>query len=536
MHGFFGSYGKEREWDLSAFADKSFIKREYKTNPFYLTQITLPKFLNDKYFFEKDDCFLAIEGVLFVADTPAKAIERYRQGETTFWDSWRGSFAGILYDERTDTLLLFNDHIGSHMLFYANTSECFSFSSDLRLLSKAIGLYNFDKTFIQTILKTGCNNNNKTIIAGIRRITAGEYILVRGEEMHIAQYHCFDNTPWSYDEARMLVNTNHLFRQAVERVVKKNEQEGLLQFYPLSGGLDSRMAQWVAHQVTKQPITNFTYSQRGHYDHLIPQEISRFLGNEWLFMPLDGGEYLTDIDRVATESHWLVNYMGPIEISTFAKQQTWEQIGVVLTGVNGDNIFATETDNRHEIARIYTQGFNGNSLGSPLVLQYYTESYSPFTDVDLLDYVLHVPTIMRRNYYFYDRWILTCYPTAANWHHKHETIGRRHKMVTIAGRNIPMKDVPKRIIMSILKRLGIYDAYRIQGDSMHPYEDWVKENPQITKTLDNYYIANKHFLQDETLIADCEEKMRIGSIMEKGKVLTILSALKAYADICEPNN
>ena len=62
--------------------------------------------------------------------------------------------------------------------------------------------------------------------------------------------------------------------------------------------------------------------------------------------------------------------MGPIEIATFIRKHDWEKVGVVLTGVNGDNILATETDNAHEMARIYEVGFNGNSLGSPLVLQH----------------------------------------------------------------------------------------------------------------------------------------------------------------------
>ena len=96
MHVFFGSYKAKVTWDLSSFDDKSFVKRTHSEGDFQLTQVTLPKFLNDKYFAEIDDCFLATEGVLFEADKPEEAIARYRNGETTFWNSWRGSFAGVL--------------------------------------------------------------------------------------------------------------------------------------------------------------------------------------------------------------------------------------------------------------------------------------------------------------------------------------------------------------------------------------------------------------------------------------------------------
>ncbi len=528
MYGLFGSYKHQCAWDLSAFKDESLIRRSHRDDAFCLTQVTLPKFVKDKYFVETDDCFLATEGVLFEADRPEEAVEKYRSGNTTFWNSWRGSFAGVLYDKKHDRLLLFTDHTGSKMLFYAKTDEGLFFASDLKILTQTVHAAECDERFVRAILDKGYNDNERTFVQGIKRLTAGQCLSVCGQEQELVHYHRFDNTPWPYHEKQMIEEANRLFRQAVERVVRKNESEGLKHFYPLSGGLDSRMCQWVARQLTKQPITNFTFSQTGHYDHLVPGEISRAMGNEWLFMPLDGGEYvIQEIDRVCEHTEWLVNYILPVEIDYFARQQDWTDVGVVLTGINGDNIFATETDNAHEMARIYTQGFNGYSLGSPLVMQHYTESYSPFCDVDVLDFILHVPTIKRRNYYFYDRFVLTCYPEAARWHHKHEQIGHRHKMITIAGRNILLRDVPKRIVMSILKRLHIYDAYRAtKKDSMNPYDYWAEQNPNIIRQMEAYHERYRHFINPYQWYKACEEKMRFGAVMEKGKVLTIESAIR----------
>lgn len=528
MHGFFGSYKAKVTWDLSGFDDKSFVKRTHSEGDFQLTQVTLPKFLNDKYFEAHDGCFIATEGVLFEADSAVEAIARYRNGESCFWDSWRGSFAGVFYDQAADTLLLFNDHIGSKMLFYAQVEGGFVFGSDIKCIAEAIGAKHYDEQFVESMLEKGCVEDGSTFLSGIHRLTAGQYMRVRGKNIEVCAYHRFDNTPREYDEAEMLKETDRLFRQAVERVVRKNEREGWQQYYPLSGGLDSRMTQWIARQIATKPIVNYTYSQSGHYDHLLPKEISKTLGNEWQFYPLDGGAYITNVDSVCAQTEWLINYMAPIEIAIFAQEQDWTHVGVVLTGVNGDNILATETDNAHEMARIYIQGFNGNSLGSPLVLQHYTESYSPFCDVDVLDYVLHVPTIKRRNYYFYDQWILGYYPEAAQWHHKHAFIGQRPKMVTIAGRNIPLRDVPKRLLLTTLKRLHIYDGYRMDADSMNPYDRWIKENSQILLTLENYYNTNKSFVRNDKLLSACAYRMHMGPTMEKGKALTVLCALKSF--------
>lgn len=526
MHGFFGSYGQKMTWNLSKFDNQSFVKREHSRGSFCVSQITLQKFLDDKYFIDSDGYFLATEGVLLEADTPEKAIQRYKAGDRCFWDSWRGSFCGLLYDQQKDTLLIFNDHIGSKMLFYTQTEDCISFASDLRILTRTTNSHTLNDYYAHAILNNGCNNDNSTFVKGIFRLTAGQYLEINGTHIQVHTYHTFDNTPWTYDERTMIQETNRLFRQAVSRVVKKNDENGLKHFFPLSGGLDSRMAQWVARQLTQKPITNFTYSQTGHYDHLLPQEISRTLGNEWQFMALDGGDYITSIDGVCEYTEWLVNYMQPVEPYYFAKQQNWEDVGIVLTGINGDNIFATETDNKHEMARIYTQGFNGYSLGSPLIMQHFTETYSPFCDVDVLDYVLHISTIKRRNYHFYDQFVLTCYPEAAQWHHKYMQIGNRPAMVTLLGRNIPLRDVPKRIGMTLLKRLHIYDAYRAtKEESMNPYDYWCQENPKIEEHLQHYYQDHLQLITNYSWFSICEEKMRLGTIMEKGKVLTVQSAI-----------
>lgn len=484
----------------------------------------MSKFKPVKY--ESNGCLLEVYGVLLEADSPEESIRRYRNGETVFWKEWRGSFWGILKDERLDTTILFNDHIGSKMVFYTETEKGCLYGTDLKALSKATGRHEPNESFIRAIISKGYSCDNSTIYQGIYRLLAGQHLCIHDKTAELASYHRFSNTPHPYREAEMLAETDRLFRQAVQRVLKKNEQEGLAHFFPLSGGLDSRMCQIVAHQIATQPITNFTYSQSGHYDHLIPQEISHALGNQWQFMALDGGDYLTQVDAIASATQWLINYNGPSEIYAFASQQNWKDKGVVLTGVNGDNILSVITDRKHEIDLLYSLSFAGNGLGSPQVLQHYTESYSPFCDVDFLEYVLHIPTVKRRNYAFYDKWIQTYYPEAAQWHHKHERIGHRHTMVTIAGRNMFLRDVPKRTLWSILKRLHIYDGYKIDEDSMNPYDRWAKTNPKLLPLLDAYFEHHKGVLNGLSMEEELVQHYLRGNITEKCAVLTILSAIR----------
>ena len=484
----------------------------------------MSKFAPVKY--KENGICLEVYGVLFEADSPEEAIRHYRNGRTVFWNNWRGSFWGVLKDEPNDITLLFNDHIGSRVVFYAQGEERCSYGTDLKALSQATGLHCPNEIFIRAIIEKGYLGDNSTVYQGINRLLAGQYLLIRGKEVRLASYHRFTNTPYPYQEAKMLAETDRLFRQAVARVIRKNEQEGLNHFFPLSGGLDSRMCQIVAHNIAKQPITNYTYSQTGHYDHLLPREISNFMGNNWQFMALDGGDYLSQVDKISSATQWLINYNGPSEIYEFASHQDWNDKGIVLTGVNGDNILSVITDGKHEMELLYSLSFSGNGLGSPQVLQHYTESYSPFCDVDFLEYVLHIPAAKRRNYAFYDKWIMTYYPEATRWLHKHEPIGHRHRMVTIAGRNIFLRDLPKRIVWSVLKRLHIYDGYKIDEDSMNPYDRWAKSNPKLLPALDAYFEAHKKVLKGLSCEQELLQRYQSGNITEKCAVLTIVSALR----------
>lgn len=518
MYGFRISINTTAEW-YAPEKDNTFIRR-FETDSIHLFQHSLCKFEKDKLWLEDENYFLAVEGVLFNRDNITA------DWQTTDVRDWRGSFACARVNKQNGEVQVYNDQIGSHMIFWCQTEEGIYISPDLFELAHVCGINEINTAFLLRILKTGYGYDDTTMVTGIRRIGAGQVLSIRNGKAEVMQYYRLDNRPVHRDDKEALARTNELFRQAVKRVIDKNEEYGLKHFYPLSGGLDSRMVQIVARQLTDAPITNFTYSQISHYDHLLPEKIAAFLGNEWRFLPLDGGNYLTQIDAITKVTQGLVNYNGPSEIYYCSTRFDWTEAGVVATGVNGDNIFSVETDSAHEIERLYSLSFSGNGLGSPLVLQQHTETYSPFCDVDVLNYVLRIPLKKRWNYHFYDHWILRYYPEAAQWLHKEQRIGHRRIVIPLLGRNIPLRDLPKRLILSALKRLHLYNGYRLKSSSMTPYDEWVKSNPELQKTLTAYYSAHKHLLVPfPSVAAKAEEIMQTSPVYDQCAVLTILSVL-----------
>lgn len=519
MYGFRISIGKDVLWQIPKH-EHTFV-RQWSHNDIHITQWSLKKFEKDKLWIDLPDSFMAVEGVLFNRSDIETNLDLPIS-------KWRGSFACIRVNKAKNDIEIFNDQIGSHMLFWCQTKDNILVSSDIFELAQLSGFNTPNTSYMESILQRGYAVDDSTMIVGIRRVCAGQSLQISNGKTNIISYYRFNNQPLHPLNDETLAEANRLFRQAVQRVVSKNEEYGLRQFYPLSGGLDSRMVQIVARQLTKQPITNFTYSQTGHYDHLLPQQIAKFLGNEWTFLPLDGGNYLAEIDSITRATQALINYNGPSEIYYCSTQFDWSDVGVVATGVNGDNIFSVETDDKHEIERLYSLSFAGNGLGSPLVLQQYTETYSPFCDVDVLEYVLHIPLRERWNYKFYDQWILRYYPEATQWDHKGELIGHRRIVLPINGRNIPLRDLPKRLLFSLLKRLHIHDFYRLQeGASMTPYDSWIQNNPSLHETIEQYYNRNKDLLLPYPNIAHrAEQIMHESAFYAKCAVLTIISAIR----------
>ena len=518
MYGFRISIGKKADWRLSA--DEYSFARTWSKDSVEVTQWSLRKFEKDKLWLADSKGLLAVEGVLFnreeIVAQPDKPV-----GE------WRGSFAAVRVNAETQEVVVYNDPIGSHLLFWCETKEGVWVSSDLFELARVSGKKEPDETFMQRLLDYGYGHDERTFVQGICRLGAGQCLRICDGKAQVVPYHRFSNTPFVSPKEDAVARANKLFRQAVERVVRKNEEYGYRQIYPLSGGLDSRMVQTVARQLTRQPITNFTYSQTGHDDHLLPQQISRALGNEWQFIPLDGGDYLVHIDEITQATQALLNYNAPSESWFCATQVDLREAGVVATGVNGDNIFSVITDSKHELGLLYSLSFAGNGIGSPLVYQQFTETYSPFCDVDVLEYVLRIPLRKRWNYRFYDEWILRYYPAAAQWLHKGEQIGHRRTVLCLFGRHVPLRDLVKRSVSYVLRHTHLANPDKTEGFAMTPYDEWVRTNDHLRETTENYYAKHKKLLEPYPRISErAAYIMAHRPFYDRCAVLTLLSALQ----------
>ena len=537
MFGYWGKYG------FGSYAKNDIVSPalSFENEKVQVAFTPLPKFSDDKVFADTEKYFFLTDGVIFniaemcnshsVSSLKELIPLMYEQKGEQFFNEFRGSFSGVFYDKANDNLLIYNDHIGDRMIFYVQVDDTFYFSTDLKQLSESLPdsfERKIDDVFVLSMLSYGYSPNCQILIKGINRVSAGCYLKITRNKIEQIRYHRFTNFPNTRTEKENVERLDALFRQAVRRILDKNKQYGYRNVMPLSAGLDSRMTVWVARQLTDEPIEDVTYSQSGYYDEITPKEIAKTLGNKMHFKPLDGGNYLKNVDRAVQLTSGLVNYSGAAQvIDSFDDLSDKDTIGVIATGMLGDIIVGTgytqndinqpfkfgdgalskkllpllqqtagnqllENYPNREIYYLYVRGFNCANLGSPLVFQELTESFSPFYDTDLLEFAYTIPLSQRFGNEIYDHWILTKYPEAARWKHNGErTIGKKMRMVPILGKSIPLKDLPARMAMFVLKKTRIHNYDKLEdGRSMNPIDSWLAGNQSLREYIDNYFKAN----------------------------------------------
>ncbi len=107
----------------------SFINETIENQKYYLEKRTIRKFENDKVFSEDDVYIIVTEGVILnslqligkynARDLKNAVVRMYEQNGDTFFNEFRGSFSGLLYDKKKDKWLIYTNHIGDKQIFYA---------------------------------------------------------------------------------------------------------------------------------------------------------------------------------------------------------------------------------------------------------------------------------------------------------------------------------------------------------------------------------------------------------------------------------
>jgi asparagine synthase (glutamine-hydrolysing) len=588
MPGFIGYIGKNKDFKFDNNKEPKLVYSSYETDTYHLERRTINKFLDDKVFDDSDDLLIVTEGVVLNKN---QLIEKYKQSSfkeciaymyntlgDTFFNEFRGSFSGLLYDKKKDKYLIYTDHIGDKQVFYSQFKEDLLFATDMRFIIETLKKNNktlsLNKTGAYLVLTHGFVIEDHTLVEEVKKLSAGHYLKYDSNGLQEIQYHRFTNKPkedMTINEA--IEGIDKYFRKAIQLQFEKDKEYGYRHLTTLSGGLDSRMTVWVAHQMGYSEQLNTTFSQSNYLDFTIAQQIATDLHHDFLFKALDHGNFIRDIDNITALTYGNANFFGLAHGKSLYDIIDFEPFGIVHTGMIGDAIIGTffkkneynpevkigqgayslelidrladykfkyEYENE-EIFCLYTRAFTGANQGV-VVFQEHTESCSPFTDVDFIEFCYSIPLNFRFNHKIYFDWILQKYPQASEyiWEKKrakiHGISNREPKYMNLFGYKVPaIGDVnfTRWLKGSILRRLGL----RKKGEKaktitasekyhMNPVDYWYNNNQVFRKTIDEYGKEDIQKIRDNRLVDDVSLLFNSLSVVDKLQVLSLLSGIK----------
>jgi asparagine synthase (glutamine-hydrolysing) len=539
-------------------------------NCYNYNYIKKTKFEKDCVHIDDKEYFILIDGIILnknslIASNHTKewafCIKKlYKEKGDSFFEQLKGSYYGILFDKGRNKWIVFTDHIGSKPIYYYKNKENIYISNNYTDLVKSLKndsiKLSLNENAAYLLLTYGYVFEDITILNDIKRLRIGYFGILTENRFTEKRFFKLNNEPIKITEAEAIEEIDRNFRNAIELAFNKDLEYGYKHLVGLSGGLDSRMTSWVAHDMGYTNQLNITFSQTGYLDETIAKKIAADLNHEWLFKALDNGTFLKAIEKINKITGGNVLYYASAQVFSFYRYLNFSNLGLLHTGQLGDvimssysslpsykhefsklsgafskklqnkidvNIFREDYSNE-ELFKLNIRGFYGMNMGL-IPLQGFSETYSPFYDIDFMIFSLSLPIDMRFNHRLYKKWLVSKYPKAAEyiWESKNAKITDR--FMSLGNKDVALKNIP----IKILQKIGMVKGVKDTTNSMVPLDYWYQSNSDIRIFQDEYFKMNIDRIKDKKeLHKDCINNYHNGTGKEKNQVLTLLSVMNIY--------
>ncbi len=474
----------------------------------------------------------------------------------------RGVFAGIHFNVEDNVIYAFVDHIASKALYYYIDEDVVILSTEFSLIPRMLMCLNrrpvLDTRGAYFLISFGYMISDVTIMEKTRKVTPGSIVKLNVMDKRIEEvkrYYRIDNTSRYRDINGIINELNKRFLHIVNREYNADKQIARCHLTTLSAGLDSKVVLLTSYLLGHKDQIALTFSQSNYIDHVETSKIADDLGVRHIFIPLDYGYYLLRIDENIEVNGGLVPYFGAAHmlyaLLHLDKYCLLRQAGIVHTGMLGDAILGTylpkpyhvpalpSVISRYAISKkllskaikfvnfslyrnaeefiFYERGING-ILNGYRVIEWFTEFYSPFLDVDFLDYALRIDPTLRFEEKIYVEWIRKKMPIALKY--KWEKLGWSP---VYRGKLEKLLFQLTRIRRWMLRKFLISPLY-----SMNPVEYWYAKNPELPTKFHEYYRSDIRLIDDKELRDDVAWLFEEGSVYEKMQALTLLRIIRLF--------
>ncbi len=576
MAGFTAIISSDIKTEECVFRDKNVYGHEWNytstkiiNNYLAIEHFTNKKFEKDKTLHEDSDFIIGIEGVILNLNRLRDKTQKvnvfdiiktlYKQESISFVKELRGDFSGFIYSKKEDKWEIFTNPIGSKRLFYFKNADLFIFASELRDLSFILKQNSLDVSLnpnaAYLLLTYGYMVEDINLIEGVKRLTPGTILTFEKGNLSTSEYFNLRNIPQTTDKPDQIIEKmDALFSNAICLEFEKDKEYGYKHIATLSGGLDSRMTVLVAHKLGYSNQLNFTFSQSNYLDESISKKIASDYKHEFMFQSLDNGNYLKDIDKTVYYNDGLIIYSGAASMLKSIENMNFNDYGLVHTGQIGDAVIgsflsqptiirptvqsgAYSTKLLHRIApfiseiltkydseelyKFYGRAFSG-ALNGNLYLDIFSQTVSPFLDVDFLSYCYSIPAEYKYKQKIYLEWVAKKYPEFGDYPWEKTGVS-------------PLKsnNYKKYLDIGFYKRMSLKFFDKLSGkmnSGMNPFDYWLTENPDLKNTIERYYQQNIELIQiNNELLKEVKGLFENGNTGEKLQVITLLAAIKLHS-------
>ena len=402
----------------------------------------------------------------------------------------------------------------------------------------------------------GYTIEDMTVVNEIARLIPGYYLIKTEKQEEVKEFYRLKKAVKPISDEEAIEGLDKRFQTAVSRAFDKDKEYGYRHLVALSGGLDTRMTCYVAHELGYTDQMNITFSETNYLDETIAKEIASDLKHEWIFKSLDNGIFLKDIDRATELTGGNINYFGIAHGTSLLDNLDFKNFGSLHSGQFGNTMVSTFGGQKtlndpvvyadlipspncanyelkldyqdQEIFKSYNRCMIAMNSGL-LPTQTKSESVSPFYDLEFWEYCINIPSEQREHHRLYRMWVNKKYPGAAEYIWEQTGMPLNSKStVKIKGSDYSFKQLWG---IFLRKTVGKFSSKQTVGigskNHMNPIDYWFSTNPDLVKFFENYIKENMHLLDLNPELKKYVEAMSMnGNPLDYVKVLTLLSAAK----------
>ena len=265
----------------------------------------------------------------------------------------RGMFSFVFLDTQTNRFIAARDHFGQKPLYYLQEGEKIVFASSVKSLKHLSSRCEPDLIsygiYLSASNKSGTRgqvDKERTFFEQIKVLPAGNYI-TGGDNgstdtvEYFSPYELFDIDEYerqqSLSESEALAQLHDLFRQSVARHLVCDVPAGV----SLSGGVDSSLVFWLAHQINHGQISTFTKISPGIEE--IPMDVVPKLLKDRpadaYFVVQNSSEYLQGLQEFVLRTSYPSRWGSGPPMHNICKKARQNGVHVILGGDAVDEYF-----------------------------------------------------------------------------------------------------------------------------------------------------------------------------------------------------